>query len=248
MLVCYLDDSGSDPQNPISTMAGFVALADEWERFEAAVEPIFAAYGIGILHTMDLHHRRNEFDGWDTSKTRELIAEICLSMSPYVLHGLSMSTLKQTYQSRANESGRKRTSTRHSFCFQWVLDQIMRGTRTGRLANTVGVSFVIEDGNNHNGDALRDFKALRTRHGLEAVLHSISVVAKDQCRAIQVADLLAYYSRRHGVAILRKPPELRIDVRDPVMDIINSHVPITSFVATDFGPDAAGSRFSAGDP
>jgi hypothetical protein len=42
LLVCYLDDSGDDHQNPITTMAGFIAGEDQWSAFESAAEPHFA--------------------------------------------------------------------------------------------------------------------------------------------------------------------------------------------------------------
>jgi hypothetical protein len=45
-LICYLDDSGKDAQNPITTIAGYVATAEAWAEYEAAVEPIFARYGV----------------------------------------------------------------------------------------------------------------------------------------------------------------------------------------------------------
>jgi hypothetical protein len=39
MLVCYLDDSGKDSQNPITTIAGYVPSEDAWAAFEKEVEP-----------------------------------------------------------------------------------------------------------------------------------------------------------------------------------------------------------------
>ena len=41
VLVRYLDDSGKDPQNPITTLAGYVAKDMAWEGFEAEAKPIF---------------------------------------------------------------------------------------------------------------------------------------------------------------------------------------------------------------
>jgi hypothetical protein len=35
VLTCYLDDSGKDPQSPITTLAGYVAPDTEWPIFEA---------------------------------------------------------------------------------------------------------------------------------------------------------------------------------------------------------------------
>ena len=40
VLVCYLDDSGKDPQNPITTLAGYIARDTAWEAFEREREPM----------------------------------------------------------------------------------------------------------------------------------------------------------------------------------------------------------------
>ena len=47
VLVCYLDDSGKDPQNPITTLAGYIARDTEWQAFESEVEHWFAEYRAG---------------------------------------------------------------------------------------------------------------------------------------------------------------------------------------------------------
>ncbi len=64
MLVCYLDDSGKDPQNRITTIAGYAATEEQWRAFEADAEPIFADYGVKVLHASDLHSTDGEFKGW----------------------------------------------------------------------------------------------------------------------------------------------------------------------------------------
>jgi hypothetical protein len=46
VLVCYLDDSGKDPQNRITMVAGYIAKDDQWEAFEVAVELWFTERGV----------------------------------------------------------------------------------------------------------------------------------------------------------------------------------------------------------
>lgn len=248
VLVCYLDDSGKDPQNSISTVAGFVAHSDHWRVFEEEVESVFACYGVEVLHTTDLYGTKGAFKGWSRIKKQTFVSEFCQAMAPHVPMGMSMSAKKRAYQDRVEESGRKRTSTHYSFCFQVILDWILRDWRVGRLANTQGVAFVLEAGHENNGDAVRDFYALRERYKLEAVLPSISFIGKERCRAIQAADMLAFYSRRHGVAMEKVAPDERNKIKSPMIDIINGHVPIRAVVATDFGATSPGSRFYGGDP
>jgi hypothetical protein len=122
--------------------------------------------------------------------------------------------------------------------------------RVGRISNIEGVAFILELCNEHNAEAEWNFYEARRQHNLENLLHCISFVGKESCRAIQMADLFAFYSRRHGAQMERAPIEDRERAqRTPgtMLNIITESVPHRAFVATDFGPDSAGSIFLAGD-
>jgi hypothetical protein len=70
---------------------------------------------------------------------------------------------------------------------------------------------------------------------LQNVLKSISFVSKDSCRAIQVADLVAFYTRRDGVALLKAQNNNRETYEmDIMLKIMIEAVPIRGFVATGF--------------
>jgi hypothetical protein len=250
VLVCYLDDSGKDRQNRITTIAGYAATADQWRSFEAEVEPIFAEYGVQLLHAKELHHTEGAFAGWSVLKKQAFVARLCRVMSRHVPLGMSMSALKETYKARAAASGRKRTVTPYTFCSNVIIDWVLTDIRVGKIANTEGVTFVLESGNEHNAEAEANFYQVRKQHQLDGILRSICFVPKEHCRAIQMADLFAFYSRRHGVEMEKAPLADRPRVqRSPgtMLNIITESVPHRAYVATDFGPDAPGSRFFAGD-
>ncbi len=107
---------------------------------------------------------------------------------------------------------------------------------------------MLESGHENNGEAEQTFHSVRNEHGIEDILHSISFVPKGHCRAIQLADLFAFYSRRNGVAELKAHRDGR-DMYDMEMmtRVLTENLPHRSFVATAYGPDA-GSLFLAGDP
>ena len=149
-----------------------------------------------------------------------------------------MSALRGIYKVRAEEHKRKRTITPYSFCFNVIVDWVLNGTATGRLAREDGVTFILEAGHRNNSEAEWLFNDIRTKFGLESVLRSISFVTKKECRAIQMADLIAFYSRRHGVAHIKAHERREREPREPMMDLIAGSVPVRSFVATDFGAAA----------
>src|ERR1700730_15384877 len=98
MLVCYLDDSGKDAQNPITTIAGYAASEDEWAAFEQEVEPYFAERKVSILHAVDLHNTRGEFKGWSVLNKEAFVARIAQVASRHVIFGVSMSAQKGNYK------------------------------------------------------------------------------------------------------------------------------------------------------
>ena len=81
MVVCYLDDSGKDPHNPITTLAGYVARDTEWHLFEENVVPVFKEFGVEVLHAIELHHTKGDFKGWDWTKKLEFVSRVCRAMA-----------------------------------------------------------------------------------------------------------------------------------------------------------------------
>jgi hypothetical protein len=244
VLVCYLDDSGKDPQNLITTLGGYVARDTGWVAFEADVEKWFDRYRVKILHAKDLEDTRGEFKGWPILQKQAFVARVCQTRTPHLMMGVSMSAVKGTYKVRAAESGRKRTVTPYSFCMNVIVDWLLRDIRIGRVANTVGVALLLESGHENNGEAEESFYKIRKMHKIEHLLHSIKFISKDSCRAIQLADLLAFYSRREGLAV-EKAKRLGQPAypMETMMRIISENLPHRAFVATDFGPEAEGAPF-----
>jgi len=253
VLVCYLDDSGKDPQCSITTLAGYIARDTAWEAFETDVDRWFAEYDINVLHARDLHASDGEFsdkEKWTVLRKQAFVSRICQARTPHLMMGLTMSVLKGQYKDRAKERGRRRTVTPYSFCFNVLNDWIFRDIQIANVAHTEGVAYIIEAGHENNAEVEGEFFAIKEQHpDIAPLMRSISFVSKDDCRAIQLADLLAFYSRRNGEAQLKaRKAGLEGHVADTMDRIIIENLPHRAFVATDFGPEASGSYFLAGDP
>ena len=234
VLVCYLDDSGKDSQNRVTALAGFVAPAIHWEAFEIAVEPVFREHGVDVLHTRQLHNTDGCFKGWSINKKRAFVGELGRHMAPFIPLGLCVGAVKSTYALRAEQSGRKRTVSAYTFCFNVIVDWLFTDIRVGQAANRDGVAFVLEAGHERNGEAEQSFYDIQKRHRADITLGSMSFVGKTNCRAIQVADFLAFYARRHGGAQERAAPEKRAGIKpDPLMEIMTRHVPVRIMRAGD---------------
>jgi hypothetical protein len=161
VLVCYLDDSGKDPQNSITTLAGYIAQETDWAKFETAVEPWFDHYKVDILHAKEMEDTDGDFEGWTVLKKQAFVARVCQARAPHVMMGMSMSALKGMYKIRALESGRKQSSTPYTFCMNVIVDWILRDIRIGRAANTDGVALILECGHENNAEAEKSFYEIR---------------------------------------------------------------------------------------
>ena len=51
-LVCYLDDSGNE-DDPIVTLAGYIAPAGDWLNFEVHARELFDAHKLPYLRTSE---------------------------------------------------------------------------------------------------------------------------------------------------------------------------------------------------
>jgi hypothetical protein len=235
MLTCYLDDSGKDALNLATVLAGHVARTTGWRQFELEVEQWFTEYGIHLLHTSDLHGTKGEFADthiWTVLHKQSFVARLCQVASRHVMMGVSMATQKGPYREAAKVSTRKTTVTAYSFTFNAILDWMLRDIRLGKAVHTEGLEFVLEEGNEDNAEVRRLFSDVRTSHHLQDVLLSIRFVTKDSCRAIQLADLLAFYSRRSVEAQLR---QRKLDEPSRMMmKLLTEAIPHRAFAATGF--------------
>lgn len=250
MLVTYLDDSGKDPENPITSLGGYAGSEEAWATFEQEAEPIFQKYiGDEPLHAMNLYQGTGLYEGWKVIQKQSFVSQLCMKLYPQQpLLGVSFSVQKASYAKRAAEALkrglRKRTVTPYTFCMEAILNWILTDAQVGKMANEKGLALILECGNEHNEEARIALESVKKIHALDHV-KSLSFVPKTACRAIQMADLFAYYTRRHNRKIEvpgREPPV------DPVLQVLLENLRQRSFVANDFGPEIKASRFFAGDP
>jgi len=97
VLVCYLDDSGKDPQNPFTTIGGYIAREDDWAAFETAVEPWFSEYRVPILHAKELKGTKGPFKDWTVLRKQAFVSRVCLARNPNVMMGRPRFTKRTSY-------------------------------------------------------------------------------------------------------------------------------------------------------
>ena len=246
MLTCYLDESGSDAENPVLTIAGYVGREAAWVDFEKEAEQWFTEFAVAVCHAKDLHSGRREFKDWTVLRKLAFVSRLCLARNKHAMMGFSMSAAKSAYTLRADESDRVRTVTPYTFCFNVTFDRILRDISAGlgKAAYEEGLILKLEDGHKNREEAREQFEDIRTRHGLEKILVDLQFVPKTSSRAIQLADLLAFFSRRNAIASIKARAEGAAQFPFETIDkVIVEGLPHWAFVATDFDNPHDGAPF-----
>jgi hypothetical protein len=109
--------------------------------------------------------------------------------------------------------------------------------RVGKKANEEAVAFILEDGQETNPEAEWNTALVTEMFDITEKIKSVSFVAKTSCRAIQAADLLAFYSRRYANELLKASPQEQARLMvDPgqMLKIIAENLPHRVFVANGF--------------
>lgn len=208
MLTCYLDDSDAT-SSKAETLAGYVADQSGWERFELLAEQICSDYGVDLIRGHELDRRKKSFKGWSHVKCQRFLEDVGLAMMGNIIGGISRSINKEHYKLRKfqlmnNASDQRKVLSSLSgfgFCFGNISVALKYGDSLGiseRVRNE-GIRFMLESGSTNNQDVIRYVQA-ELDHGNLHEKTSVCEVDKRSCRAIQLADIYAFYSRRRANA------------------------------------------------
>jgi hypothetical protein len=231
MLLFFLDDSGTTKQEPVITMAGYVASRLHWDMFEKRARRLYRRYGITQLHAKEFHDTDGQFAGWTRTKKMAFVHELYTLANRHVMLGVSVSIQKEGYKNAAIRTGLNKNISAFGQCFGIMCEFILKRDHVAGLA-AKGLSFRVEQGNKNNNDVKQRFEALRGHAKLEDALKTMVFVGKDHRVAIQLADFLAFYSRRHCDKCEREQ-NARASHDEPLATMINI-VPHDGLLANDF--------------
>ena len=227
MLHCYLDDSGTSGL-PIVSMGGFVAPIEQWEYLEPRFDEILERYDVEILHAKEFNSTKDAFAGWSKIKKRTLTKELFGAAAGRML-GASVAVPKTEIVDWKRQSGRMQQMSPLGICFACIMMKILRDARTADRAKKDGVAFLIESGNKNNAEIEKYFHQMSKQPAFGGVLRSVEFVTKASCRAIQVADFFAYYSRRYLRDHARFSGRLKLPMAQ-YLEIIDRQVEIWQWV------------------
>jgi hypothetical protein len=233
VLFCYLDDSGTGNDSPVLTMAGYVGAIHSWIAFEQRAKKVFAVFGVTELHGKEFNDTKGDFKDWSRSKKEDFAAQLYKHLRQTVEFGVNFSITRSAYHRARFEFGEKPRESAYGYCFQNVVDTIMRSNVMKYCAaeHQGTISFVVEAGNKNDPDILRIFNEIKfdPRHiGIDRVLKSVTFVDKGSTIALQMADFLAFHSRRYSVQCERAKAYLPLS---DLQKIIFTAVPTATSLA-----------------
>lgn len=188
-----------------------------WQKFERVARETFANYGVTVLHTKELHDTDGEFRGWSVRKKQSFITELYSHFDPTKEAGISYSTRQDVYLKRKKEHGFRYNANMSAlgYCFHEICVLLLQASALPALLRTdpsYNLSFVIESGNRNNEDVVRIFNDLKTEIP-ELRFNSLSIADKSSSVVLQIADFLAFHSRRY----VTKCEEARQMLPEPTM-------------------------------
>ena len=201
-MICYLDDSGTDAAAPILTMAGYVGPLPLWGVFEHSAKKIFADFKVAELHGKEFNDTKGDFAKWPRRKKEAFAARLYFELKKAASFGVTASIAKSAFAKAKSLREHERQSP-YGYCFGEILDQIMWSSVMKTAVAKMGatLSFVVESGNKNDADVLRIFNEQKwsPRHiGVDKVLKSLSFADKGSTIALQMADFLAFHTRRYA--------------------------------------------------
>jgi hypothetical protein len=232
MLYFFLDDSGTDARSAVITMAGYVALAHHWAIFDKRAKKLYEQYGITQLHASDFRGTKGEFAGWSGDKKMKFVRELFMLVRKCCVLGVSVSILKEGYRAAGKREGLNKNISAYGMCFNIIVEQIHNAKELAALAHH-GISFRVEKGNKNNPDVEQRFEYFADHEKLVDIIRTMKFVDKEHSAAIQLADLLAYYSRRHTEKCERER-NANAAHDEPLATMLRIFEPQRGFFANDF--------------
>jgi hypothetical protein len=221
-LTAYFDESGTHDDSTATVMAGVMANALQWERFESAFSGLRQKYDFQVLHTRKFKRRAGDFKGWSPLRQLALmtnLAEIAdTAFSECVTVSLDNADYEANYKG-GDKPRRLRIESKYGLCFKnclifFILESLkpkyFHGGRPPKL------HFILERGHK-NWNEVRDiFNATKKEvqgYGAD-LLGDITFADKADCAPLMMADFLAhaiYLNRRDELPDPSDQPFLRDD-------------------------------------
>jgi hypothetical protein len=191
----YLDESGTHAGSPATVMGGFLARADQWEKFEKAFAKAQKEHGFRVWHSKKFKRRDGDFKGWSDEQISALYWELAhltsYGLTDSVVMNLNNADFETHYWS-GEKPRRARLDTKYGYCFRacllFFIKEVLKREFRKKIPH---LHIVLESGHKNVGDAERIFWEVKKDWDLD-FLRTITQADKDSCGQLMMADFAAH--------------------------------------------------------
>ncbi len=195
MQIAYFDESGIDGAHDIVLIAGFIARIEEWPEINRLWKAQLEADRIPKFHYIDCKNQTGPYKGWDWYKdcvphlTR--LADILVESSVSGIVATCLGDWKNSVKGRPDLQ--ERFPSAYSLCFDIMLQKIRTQMKAHKQS---GVAMIFAEQKQYQRRAL-DVWHWRRKHESWSEISLIRYAKPSDVVALQMADMLAWETRRH---------------------------------------------------
>ena len=203
ILTAYLDESGTHGGD-VALMAGYLAEARQWRKFERRAGKLFKRFNVDIFHMIDVKRTDKDFEGWAVDKKIEFLDEFqhivneCLELG--VISVLSYADYEY-YKNMDWPKGTQKDSI-YGILFRASLSTILKLLPDVKRWDTripPRLNIVLEGGNTNSEDAVRLYNLFQKKFSDVApeIFAGLTFATKHRNLPIAAADMIAYSAYHH---------------------------------------------------
>ena len=170
ILTSHLDASGTHGGD-VTIMAGFLAEARQWRKFQKRTIKLFARFRVDIFHTIDVKRSDKDFEGWTVDRKIGSLDEFQHIINETTEMGYAAILLEKDYQyylSLPWPRRKARKDARYTLlfraCMADALDGILSIDRL-KYRTEPRLKMALESGNPNSGDVIRLYNFFKERLG-----------------------------------------------------------------------------------
>lgn len=208
----YFDESGSQSDTNTVVIAGFVAKAEEWIRFEREWGKVLEMFGVSAMHMRVFAHSLGEYATWkgNEGKRRAFLSRLVRIIRRRVIHSFASAVLMKDYHEVNREYELSETFSPYTIAGRNCVDKVVSWAAREKIEQSK-VAFVFESGASDSGQLLR-----RVETDLNI---KCAFVPKKESEAFEAADLLAYEHLLANEQISAGKVQVYEDLRYPLKEL-----------------------------
>lgn len=191
MITAYFDESGTHDAAVATTVGGFFANQESWDKFNSDWLSILGRWNVSCLHMKDFAHFRGEYTQFKQNERsrRDFLGNLLACIMAYCPYGCAVSVLKEDHRNLAADArlgGAYTLASKRCLVFadKWIKDKAPRLTPP--------ILMVMESGCEYSRELIRHLDELERPMGWLNDFGPVSFGTRLQFPGLQAADLLVY--------------------------------------------------------